>query len=296
MSVVALVLSVDEADHLERCLPAIAGQADVVVIENACSDATVAVAERFGARVLSLPQRVSYAAAINAGIAATDAELVLLLNADCVVRPGFVDALRTALLADERLGSVAPLLVRADDEDVVDAAGVVVNRWRRNLLVGHGDPVSAHADTGSVFGADGAAVLWRRAALEDSAVGEEVLDEDMGLWATESDLAWRAQRRGWRCRFEPRAVATHVRTYSPSTPREQLAPEHRRLQFRNRLLMVYKNQRFPTPGLVLYELAAFGYAVLRERNLLGGYRDAWRARAGARRRSRDFRQRRTPRA
>jgi len=39
---------------------------------------------------------------------------------------------------------------------------------------------------------------------------------------------------GWRCVYEPAAVAWHKRFYSPTT-REGLAPAHRRLQFRNRL-------------------------------------------------------------
>jgi GT2 family glycosyltransferase len=146
----------------------------------------------------------------------------------------------------------------------------------------------------------GAAVLWRRAALEDCAVGAEVLDEDMELWATESDLAWRAQLRGWRCVYEPRAVARHVRTYSPSTPRERLAAGHRRMQFRNRLLMAYKNETplgllVDLPFILAYEIAALGFALLRERELLGAYREAWALRAGARRRRRVVQQRRSVR-
>lgn len=296
MTTTTLVLSVDEAELLATCLPAIAGQgADVVVVDNACTDDTAEVAERHGARVLRLAARRSYAAAINAGIDETDGEHVLLLNADCVVRPGFVDALRAGLLADARLGSVAPKLLRADAPETIDAVGIVVNRRRRNLLVGHGAPAASYATPGLVFGADGAAALWRRSALEDCTLGAEVLDEDMGLWATESDLAWRAQLRGWGCAYVPGATATHVRTYSPSTPRRELAPEHRRMQFRNRLLMVFKNQRGPTPALLAYEAAALGYALLRERELLGAYADVWRARAGVRRRRQFVQSRRTAR-
>ena len=291
MTITVLVLSVDEAPLLEQCLDAIVGQPDagVVVVDNACTDATPEVAERHGARVLRLGRRQSYAAAMNAAIAATGGEAVLLLNADCLVGGGFVAALRAALDGDARIGSVAPRLMRSVDADEIDAAGITIDKRRKNLLVGHGAPASAYATPGPAFGGDGAAVLWRRAALEDCAVGAEVLDEDMALWATESDLAWRAQLRGWRCVYEPRAVARHVRTYSPSTPREQLAAGHRRMQFRNRLLMAYKNETASgalrdLPWIAGYEIAALGFALLRERELLGAYREAWALRAGARRR------------
>lgn len=288
--VTVLVLSVDEAPLLEECLGAVVGQpgADVVVVDNACTDATPEVAERAGARVLRLAHRQSYAVAMNVAVGATGGDAVLFLNADCLVQDGFVTALRAALDADPRLGSVAPRLLRAQGDEI-DAAGITVDRRRKNLLVGHGAPARAYGAPGPVFGGDGAAVLWRRAALEDSAVGAEVLDEDLELWATESDLAWRAQLRGWRCAYEPRAVARHVRTYSPSTPRERLAAGHRRMQFRNRLLMAYKNETplgllADLPWIVAYEIAALGFALLRERELLGAYRDAWALRTGARRR------------
>jgi hypothetical protein len=61
------------------------------------------------------------------------------------------------------------------------------------------------------------------------------------------------------------------------------------MQFRNRYLMIVKNEtrRGLTRDLLwilTYEVLALGHALLRERHLLGGYRDAWRLLPGARRR------------
>jgi GT2 family glycosyltransferase len=126
--------------------------------------------------------------------------------------------------------------------------------------------------------------------LDACAVGKEVLDEDMALWATDADLAWRAQLLGWRCAYEPAATAAHVRTYSPST-RAQVAEAHRRLQFRNRYLMWAKNETAAglwrdAPLITAYEAAAFGYVLLRERHLLAGYREVRAGLPAARRRRR----------
>ena len=89
-----------------------------------------------------------------------------------------------------------------------------------------------------------------------------MLDEDMELWATDADLAWRARLLGRRSVYEPRALAEHIRTYSPST-RWQMSEQARRLQFRNRYLMMIKNET--RAGLVRdgaliagYELPALG--------------------------------------
>ncbi len=290
-----VMLSVDEAARLQRSLPAAAAQprSSVVVVDNASSDSTLDVAAKHGARVVRLYERASYAAAMNAGILASEGDAVLLLNADCVLDAGFLAAARPCL-DSAGVGSVAPRLVRttgmdaAERLDVLDAAGMVVDRRRKNTLVGHNAPVGRYPRRAEAFGGDGACVLYRREVLEACAVGGEVLDEDLALWASDVDLAWRARLLGWRCVYEPAALAWHVRFYSPST-RNALPEAHRRLQFRNRLLMMAKNDTWPDlrrdlHRIALYEVLALGHVVLRERHLLGAYRDAWRGWPAARRR------------
>jgi GT2 family glycosyltransferase len=307
VSTTILVLSVDEAHLLADSLPcAMAqdgrGEVRVVVIDNACSDQTVSLCEQLGVDLVRLRKRVSYAAAINAGLAQTGGDgPVLLLNADCVLDAGFLEA---ALPQLERpgVGSVAPRLIRATGMtpesrlDVLDTAGMVVDRRRKNALVGHDEPVASRARGGECFGGDGACVLYRRETLDACAVGAEVLDEDMELWASDVDLAWRAQLLGWRCIYEPSALAWHMRFYSPTT-RAGLSPEHRRLQFRNRYLMMIKNDTPRSflrdlPGIALYEILALGFAILREPGLLRGYLDAARLAPRARARRREIQPRR----
>jgi GT2 family glycosyltransferase len=292
-----LMLSVDEAALLERSLPAALAQGPaeavrVVVVDNACTDATVTVCERHGADLVRLRTRVSYAAAINAGLAQTGGDdAVLLLNADCVLAEGFLAAARRHL-GRPRVGSVAPKLVRstgmtpAERLDVLDTVGMVVDRRRKNGLVAHGEPAARHRHAAEVFGGDGACVLYRREVLDACAVGSEVLDEDLELWATDVDLAWRAQLLGWRCIYEPAALAWHKRFYSPST-RAALPEAHRRLQFRNRYLMMANNDTLGSflrdlPRIALYEVLALGHVLLRERHLLRGYAEALRLLPAAR--------------
>jgi len=71
----------------------------------------------------------------------------------------------------------------------------------------------------------------------------------------------------------PAATGRHVRFFSPST-RSRVDAAHRRLQFRNRLLMIAKNDPLGAllrelPRLAAYEVLALGYATIVERELLG---------------------------
>jgi GT2 family glycosyltransferase len=292
-----LLISTDRAHDLRFSLPAAMAQddAEIVVIDNASSDETPQLTREHGARHLRLQERVSWAAANNAGIAAATGDSVLLLNADCFLEPGFIAAARPHL-DEPGVGMVAPKLVRtaggpvSDHIDAIDCVGMVVDRRRKNNLAGHGRPSLAYTRTGPCFGPDGAAALYRREMLEDCAIGGPPLDEDLEKWAVDVDLAWRAQILGWRCVYAPDAVAYHVRSYSPST-RAGMPERDRRVQFRNRYLMMVKNDTLQdvqkdVHRIAAYEVAAFGYALLRERHLLGGYREALRLLPGARRKRR----------
>ena len=295
MRTTVILTSTDEAELLRRSLPAALDQdgADVVVVDNGCTDDTGDYARELGARVVRLGRRASYCEAMNAALAETSGDAVLLLNADCFLEPGFLAAARPRL-EEPRVGSVAPKLIRTlgpdpgDRLDALDAAGMVVDRRRKNTLVGHGRPSLAYDRPGEAFGVDGAAALYRRETLEDCALGAEVFDPDFERWASDVDLAWRARLLGWRCVYEPRAVAYHVRYYSPST-RAGMPERDRAMQFRNRYLMMVKNDTARAlaadlPRLAAWEAAALGWALVRERHLLHAYADAVRLLPAARRR------------
>src|SRR5437016_6203643 len=93
-------------------------------------------------------------------------------------------------------------------------------------ILGHLDRGAEELDRGQydepayVFGATGAAALYRRVMIEDISVAGEFYDEDFFSYREDADVAWRAQLRGWRCVYTPRAVAWHVRRVTPSRRRE----------------------------------------------------------------------------
>ncbi len=293
-----VILSCDEAPLLATSLTAAVAEGfdEGLVIDNASSDATAELAAQHAVPVHRLPRRVPYTEAMNSGLRQGSADVVALLQADTFLTEGYLSTCTAVLAADPNVGSVAPKLVRTLGPEIgdrlllLDAAGMSFDRRRKNSLVGHGAPAGAYASAHEVFGADGAAAVYRRAALADCAVEDAYFDENMPGWGCDADLAWRARLMGWSTVYEPAAVVHHIRTYSPTT-RAQMGARDRRTQFRNRLLMIAKNDsradilRDAGP-LLSYEVLAFGYAVLRERELLGGYREAWERLPEARRQRR----------
>ncbi|MHB8656967.1 MAG: glycosyltransferase family 2 protein [Solirubrobacteraceae bacterium] len=284
-----VILSGDEEALLARSLPAAMAEGfdEALVIDNASrSGATAELAAACGAAVIRLPHRVPYTEAMNAALERMSADAIALLQADTFLTAGYLGAC-VAALGDPGVAVVAPKLLRTDGagspegrREQIDAAAMTFDRRRKNRLVGHGRPASEYPVAAGVFGADGAAAMYRRTALEDCAIDGRVFDENMPGWGCDADLAWRAQLLGWRARYEPSAIVHHIRTYSPST-RARMPAADRRTQFRNRLLMIAKNDaprdllRDAGP-LLLYEVLALGYALVREPELLGGYVEAAR--------------------
>src|ERR1700757_3101487 len=132
MKAAFLILSTNEAGLLEHSLTAALadGFADGLVVDNASTDATAEVAERHGVRRITLPERVPYTEAMNAGLRALDADAIALLQADTFVEPGYREACLAALANDPHVGSVAPKLLRTNGPTpgerlpVIDAAGM----------------------------------------------------------------------------------------------------------------------------------------------------------------------------
>src|SRR3954447_25191622 len=107
----AVIVSYNSSSDLQRqleCAPLRAGLERIVVVDNASRDDSVAVAETAGVEVLRRYGNDGLSTAIHAGVAATSAELVAVLNPDILVDDiNLLERLGLAF-ADPSVGLVAP--------------------------------------------------------------------------------------------------------------------------------------------------------------------------------------------
>jgi GT2 family glycosyltransferase len=293
-TVVVSLLLRNSARHLEACAAGLNEQSfpnlDVCIIDSDSSDNSVALAERLlpKAKLIRRDTNVGYAAGHNQAIRTSRSDYLLALNPDVRLMPDYVSRLVEAIESDPQVGMAQGKLLNArlldgvlQPENTIDSAGLWVSKTRRNGDRGIGEPDAGQYDQAQdIFGAAGAAPFYRRKMLEDIRLGDEYFDETFFLYREEVDLAWRAQWRGWRCRYVPTAVAYHTRSYSPRTRREQ-PTWLRQLQYRNRYLMLVKNDSMQNmlwhlPYLIATEVAALAYLLLAERELLPCYVDVLR--------------------
>jgi GT2 family glycosyltransferase len=177
----------------------------------------------------------------------------------------------TAIRQDERVGIVAAKLLRFDDPTILDSTGLFLNRYRRPYDRGQGEiDKGQYGNSLRVFGACGAAALYRRAMLVDIALDDEYFDEDFFTYYEDVDLAWRAQLRGWKGRYASQAVATHVRGWGDTLRKRNNSAKDNygpRLALRNRYLMILKNDSLinfliDLPLIILAELPRLFYMAI----------------------------------
>ncbi len=84
-----LIVTYNSAAEIGPCLDAaLATGAEVVVVDNASSDATPDAVLARGARLIRNARNAGFAAAVNQAVRATKAPLLLLLNPDAVIERG----------------------------------------------------------------------------------------------------------------------------------------------------------------------------------------------------------------
>jgi GT2 family glycosyltransferase len=182
---------------------------EVIVVDNGSTDGTLEWLAREApqARVLAQGRNTGFAMAANRGLLAAPSEFVALLNTDVVLAPDWIEILATRLAAEQGCASVACKMVRLGSETVLDDCGDVLRRDGVCEQRGHGRRDDGRWDApGEVFGACAGAALYRRSAVREAGG----FDERFFSYLEDVDLALRLQLGGWRCAYEPRAVARHA--------------------------------------------------------------------------------------
>jgi GT2 family glycosyltransferase len=199
------------AKHLPVCLTALRTQTllpyEVFLVDNAShDDSRDLVARDFPeVTVLALPRNVRFAGACNAGIRAATGDAIALLNNDTEADPHWLENVAKCFATHTEAGFVASKLRLFDQREKLHSAGDFYSRRGVPGNRGVWQVDDGRFDAEYVFGACGAASVYRRAMLDK--VG--LLDEQFEFSCEDVDLSWRAQLAGYKCAFAHDAIVYH---------------------------------------------------------------------------------------
>jgi len=242
--------------------------AEIVVVDNASTDATVAEAARRSVRLITNPANLGFGAAVNQGFAVLKFPYVLILNPDAILGSS-LEPLREAcelpgaagaggqLLSPEGRPQVGFMVRKLPGPAALILEALLVNRiWPRNPINmeyrGLGldysvlQPVEQPA---------GAFLMIRRTVWEELGGFDE---QFWPIWFEDVDFCRRAADRGYLLYYVPQAVAKHTGAHSISA----LTVEMRRIYW-YRSLLRYSAKHFRPAGVRAVSLAVITGSCLR---------------------------------
>lgn len=241
-----VILNYNGAEMLRRFLPSVvkfSPEAEIIVADNASTDSSVEVMrdEFSSVRLILLDKNYGFADGYNKALQQVTAEYYILLNSDVEVTDGWLAPMLAFMDSNYDVAACQPKLLSYKEKRCFEYAG-----GAGGFIDCYGYPFcrgrifdTVESDCGQydtpadLFWATGAALMIRSADYL-SAGG---LDGTFFAHMEEIDLCWRLRARGRRIVCVPDSTVYHVggATLAKSNPRKTF------LNFRNNLLMLYKN-------------------------------------------------------
>lgn len=243
-----VILNWNGEEMLRRFLPSVVACSqgegvEVCVADNASSDGSLALLETTfpSVRLIKLDANYGFAEGYNRALSQLDSEYVVLLNSDVEVTPHWLEPLVKYMDEHSEVAACQPKLLNQRNKSFFEyagAAGGYIDKYGYPFCRGRIFDV-LEEDHGQydtvcqVFWVSGAAMFIRLKEYKE--VGG--LDKDFFAHMEEIDLCWRLNARSKTLVCVPQSVVFHVGggTLGKENPRKTF------LNFRNNLLMLYKN-------------------------------------------------------
>jgi len=252
---------------LEKCLDGLPGH--VCVVDDASTDNSLKIlGNALGhVRVIARKANGGFSAAVNDGIHATESDLVVLLNTDVEVQPGFLDSV-LPLFDDPDVFAVSPRIIVPGLGNLDE--GAKTGFWRHGMF--YTDQRQGLSGVTPILYTSGCAAVYRRSMLLELGGFDEVYSP---FYWEDCDLGYRAWKRGWKSLYQPAGVVNHQHAASISKMNARYVS---RVRARNGLLFVWRNIDDPRLisrhkrwlPLVLSRRAAAG-----DLSFINGWKDAY---------------------
>ena len=245
----AVIVAHNSLADLRRSLPPLLEQLtaddELIVVDNASSDGLGEELARLAprARLLSMGRNAGFAAGANAGAAAARGELLVLLNPDAVVEPGWAQATR-APIGGEWTAWMG--LVTLADGELINTSGGVLHFTGFGWAGQIDEPLTAAPSRPKEVGfLSGACLAIPRATW----AGVGGFPAEFFMYCEDVDLSLRLRLNGGRIAVIPDARVRHAYEFDKGGLKWRLLE-------RNRWATILRT--YPTPLLALVAPALIG--------------------------------------
>jgi GT2 family glycosyltransferase len=213
-SVSILIVNYNGADLLPGCLTSLASatyaRREVVLVDNASTDNSQTILRDFPwVNVVQSSRNLGFAGGNNLGLLHCSGELVLLLNNDTIVQPGFLEPLCEYLASHPKVGVVQGKMILPRFNNTLDVCGSFLTAVGLPYHYGYFKPdAPKYQRPYAVFSGKGACLLFRREIISE--IGGFLFDESFFCYYEESDFCHRAWLAGFEVAFVPGPPIQHL--------------------------------------------------------------------------------------
>jgi len=218
--------------HLPHVIEA-APEAQIIVVDDHSSDNSVSFLRQTFPQVVIVEKekRDGFAGTVNAGVARSTADIVVLLNTDVAPKKDFLIPLLQHF-SDASVFAVGCLDVSHEVDGIV-LRGRGVAHWKKGYFIHSRGEVDRN-DTAWVSGGSGA---FRR-SMWNTLGGMDTLYNPF-YWE-DIDLSYRARKAGWKTIFEPKSQVDHFHEEG-NIKKTFSKKDVKRIAFRNQFIFIWKN-------------------------------------------------------
>ena len=267
MSVAIVILNWNGENYLQKFLPILIDNSlipgvEIIVADNASTDTSLSLLkDKFPTiRTIVFDKNYGFAGGYNKALAEVEADYFVLLNSDVEVTPGWLNPMLAYMDGHEKVAACQPKILSYANRSKFEhagAAGGYIDRFGfpfcRGRILGLAEEDKGQYNTiTDIFWATGACLMIR-SNLFWKAGG---LDDEFFAHMEEIDLCWRLKSRGYRIVCIPASSVFHVGGGALNYE----SPHKTYLNFRNNLLMLYKNLPARLLEKTMYWRFVFDYA------------------------------------
>ncbi|MBP1618581.1 MAG: glycosyltransferase, group 2 family protein [Bacteroidetes bacterium] len=243
-----VILNWNGKKWMEKFLPSVirysqSEDVEIVVADNASTDDSIIfLTEKYpNVRLLIFEKNWGFAEGYNKALNEIKSKYTVLLNSDVEVTDNWLATLTTFMDANPDVAAVQPKILAELNKDRFEyagAAGGFIDQYgypfcRGRIFSEVEQDKGQYNDAVDIFWATGACLMIRTDVYKSTGG----LDGSFFAHQEEIDLCWRLKARGHRIVCLPSSTVYHVGggTLAQESPRKTF------LNFRNNLLMLYKN-------------------------------------------------------
>lgn len=281
MITAVVILNWNGEKYLQQFLPILLKytqrpDVEIVVADNASTDNSMEILKNNfpTVRTILFDKNYGFAGGYNKALEQIEADYFVLLNSDVEVTVNWIDPLLEFMENNQDVAAIQPKILsyfKRKSFEHAGASGGFIDKYGfpfcRGRVFGTTETDKGQYDEVSdIFWATGACMMVRASLFKK--VGG--LDDEFFAHMEEIDLCWRFKSRGYRVCSVPQSVVYHIGggTLNAENPHKTY------LNFRNNLLMLYKNLPNNLLESTLSSKMIFDYVAALQFFLTGKFKNA----------------------